>query len=251
MESCNFYQTFATYATAYKQGIKIAPKGILIHSTGAQNPALKRWVNDPVHLGVNPNDNYFSGKNDDRQVCPHAVFGLDKDNRYTIEQILPYDVRCWGCGSGKNGSYNVSHIQIEIAEPYDMEDEDYFYSAMKSVAEWCADLMLMYPEIKDITTHAEAAQRGYASNHGDPVHWWIMHKYSIQDFRAEVERWLAYKRELQGNKPENPKVLYKVQVGAFENEQNARNYAKELKEKYGLDCFVVYTKGNCFVVKTE
>ena len=48
-----------------------SPAGIIIHSTGADNPNLKRYVNAPEICGANPYKNYFDRP--DSNVCPHAV----------------------------------------------------------------------------------------------------------------------------------------------------------------------------------
>ena len=43
----------------YKAGRKITPKGIIVHSTGANNPNLKRYVGpDDGLLGKNPYNNH-------------------------------------------------------------------------------------------------------------------------------------------------------------------------------------------------
>lgn len=247
MTSCKFYKTIGTYAQPYKNGAKITPKRFVIHSTGAANPQLKRWVNDPINAGINPNKNYFCGENDTREVMPHAVFGLDVNSDYAIIQILPYDVRPWGCGSGKNGSFNESAIQIEIAEPYDLEDEDYFFSAMNGVAEWCAELCTRYNiSPNEIFSHKQAANMGFASNHGDPEHWFAKHNgYSMQDFRNKVCEWLeiqAIKSPETNNNSSAKNEFWRVQTGAFSTEIAARNYVKHLKNDFGIDAFVVAPK---------
>lgn len=249
-ETCYYWETIGTYSGAYKANRRIKPQRFVIHSTGASNPYLKRWVNDPEHAGENPNKNYFCGENDTQEVMPHAVFGLTSEEKYAIINILPYEYRCWGCGAGKLGSYNDSAIQIEIAEPYDLEDEDYFNSAMVSVAEWCAKLCLLWNiPISEIYSHKEAAEKGYASNHGDPEHWQKLHNYSMDDFRKEVERRIACENyigtdnaKVEVNLEGIDKKLYRVQVGAFSTEKAARDYKDSLNQKYGLDCFVVLPK---------
>lgn len=238
--NCYYWETIGTYSGAYIADRRIKPKRFVIHSTGAANPYLKRWVNDPEHVGENPNKNYFGGDNDDRQVMPHAVFGLTHNDKYAIINILPYDYRCWGCGAGKRGSYNDSAIQIEIAEPYDLNDVDYFNAAMTSAAEWCAKLCVLYNiPVSEIFSHAEAAANGYASAHGDPEHWQKLHGYAMNDFRAEVQKQIELEKRFETPNTETPTTLYRVQVGAFSTEQRARDYAAALKQKYGLDCFIV------------
>ena len=102
-----------------------SPAGIIIHSTGANNPNLKRYVNAPEICGANPYRNYFDRP--DSNVCPHAVIGKDKNGEVKAAKLLPWNVCCWGCGSGSKGSYNYSpaYIQIEIAEDA-LNDRAYF-----------------------------------------------------------------------------------------------------------------------------
>ena len=144
-----------------------SPVGIIIHSTGADNPNLKRYVNAPEICGVNPYKNYFDRP--DSNVCPHAVIGKDKNGEVKAAKLLPWNVCCWGCGSGSKGSYNYApaYIQIEIAE---------------------AALMKNYPTIKpeNIISHKEACARGYASNHGDPEHWLARFGKNMDWFRGQV-----------------------------------------------------------------
>ena len=105
-----------------------SPAGIIIHSTGANNPNLKRYVNAPDICGENPYKNYFDRADSD--VCPHAVIGRDKNEAVRAAKLLPWDVCCWGCGRGSKGSYNYNpaYIQIEIAEDA-LTDQKYFEEA--------------------------------------------------------------------------------------------------------------------------
>ncbi len=239
METCKYYEEIATYSGAYKANRRIKPKGIVIHSTGAENPNLWRWVNSPKYAGENPNDNYFSGVNDERQVLPHAVFGLDIDGKCAIIKILDYDYRCWGCGSGVKGSYNDSHIQIEIAEDYGLT-RAYLLDALNSVAEWAAIQCIKYDiSVDDVVSHKEAHAAGYASNHGDPEHWLSKYGITMDNFREKVREWIKRINDTVPELSPKPTALWRVQVGAFSTEENARDYCKALQEKYGLECFVV------------
>ena len=91
-----------------------SPVGIIIHSTGVDNPNLRRYVNAPNLCGENPWKNYFDRADSD--VCPHAVIGLDKSGEVRAAKLLPWNICCWGCGDGSKGSYNYNpaYIQIEI-----------------------------------------------------------------------------------------------------------------------------------------
>ena len=164
-----------------------SPAGIIIHSTGANNPNLKRYVNAPEICGENPYRNYFDRP--DSNVCPHAVIGKDKNGEVKAAKLLPWNVCCWGCGSGSKGSYNYApaYIQIEIAEDA-LNDRAYFEEAFGLAADLCQRLMKNYPTIKpgNIISHKEAHARGYASNHGDPEHWLARFGKNMDWFRGQV-----------------------------------------------------------------
>ena len=164
-----------------------SPAGIIIHSTGANNPNLKRYVNAPEICGENPYRNYFDRP--DSNVCPHAVIGKDKNGEVKAAKLLPWNVCCWGCGSGSKGSYNYSpaYIQIEIAEDA-LNDRAYFEDAFGLAADLCKRLMKNYPTIKpeNIISHKEACARGYASNHGDPENWLARFGKNMDWFRGQV-----------------------------------------------------------------
>ena len=164
-----------------------SPAGIIIHSTGANNPNLKRYVNASEICGENPYKNYFDRADSD--VCPHAVIGKDKNGEVKAAKLLPWNVCCWGCGSGSKGSYNYApaYIQIEIAEDA-LNDRAYFEEAFGLASDLCQRLMKNYPTIKpgNIISHKEACARGYASNHGDPEHWLARFGKNMDWFRSLV-----------------------------------------------------------------
>ena len=164
-----------------------SPAGIIIHSTGANNPNLKRYVNAPEICGANPYRNYFDRP--DSNVCPHAVIGKDKNGEVKAAKLLPWNVCCWGCGSGSKGSYNYApaYIQIEIAEDA-LNDRAYFEEVFGLAADLCQRLMKNYPTIKteNIISHHEAYLRGYASNHADCDHWLRKFGKNMDWFRALV-----------------------------------------------------------------
>ena len=164
-----------------------SPAGIIIHSTGANNPNLKRYVNASEICGENPYKNYFDRADSD--VCPHAVIGKDKNGEVKAAKLLPWNVCCWGCDSGSKGSYNYApaYIQIEICEDA-LNDRAYFEEAFGLAVQLCQRLMKNYPTIKpgNIISHKEACARGYASNHGDPEHWLARFGKNMDWFRAMV-----------------------------------------------------------------
>ena len=185
--------TFEAYARnngAFRTARKMpqgSPAGIIIHSTGANNPNLRRYVNAPDICGTNPYLNYFDRA--DCSVCPHAVIGLDKSGEVRAAKLLPWNICCWGCGSGAKGSYNYSpaYIQIEVCED-GLTDRQYFEQAFGLAAELCKKLMKNYPTIKpeNIISHHEAHLRGYASNHADCDHWLAKFGKDMDWFRRLV-----------------------------------------------------------------
>lgn len=164
-----------------------SPVGIIIHSTGADNPNLWRYVNAPEICGENPYKNYFDRPNTD--VCPHAVIGKNKNGDVKAAKLLPWNICCWGCGNGSKGSYNYNpaYIQIEIAEDA-LNDRAYFEEAFGLAADLCKRLMKNYPTInpENIISHKEAHARGFASNHGDPEHWLVRFGKNMDWFRELV-----------------------------------------------------------------
>lgn len=61
----------------YKVGKFFKPKGIMIHSTGVNNPWLKRYIGpDDGMIGINKYNNHWNQyRPDGRQVCVHAFIG--------------------------------------------------------------------------------------------------------------------------------------------------------------------------------
>ncbi len=184
------FEALAKNSLCYKAARKMpngSPAGIIIHSTGANNPNLKRYVNAPAICGENVNKNYFDRA--DSNVCPHAVIGLDKSGQVKAAKLLPWNWCCWGCGSGSKGSYNYSpaYIQIEVCED-GLTDEKYFSAAFGLAVELCKRLMKNYPTIKpeNIISHHEACLRGYASNHADCDHWLAKFGHDMDWFRRQV-----------------------------------------------------------------
>ena len=112
MEIVQYYQT---NNPCYKAGKKLKPTGIVVHSTGANNAYIRRYVGpDDGILGSNRYNNHWNKETADK--CVHAFIGKAADGSVKIYQTLPWDYRCWGAGKGPNGSYNDSHIQFEICE---------------------------------------------------------------------------------------------------------------------------------------
>lgn len=178
-------QYYQTKNPCYQAGRRITPTGIVVHSTGANNPNIKRYVGpDDGILGVNENGNHWNKSTATK--CVHAFIGKVADGSLKIYQTLPWNYRCWGVGSGEKGSYNASHIQFEICED-GLTNETYYREAFALAARLCAYLCQEYGiKPANAVGHYEAAAAGYASNHADPRNWQKKFGGSMDAFRDQV-----------------------------------------------------------------
>lgn len=177
-----------TKSDCYKSARKMTPKGIVVHSTGANNPNLKRYVQpDDGNIGVNTNNNDFNRSGQD--VCVHAFIGKDKNGKVKCYQTLPFNYCCWGVGSGSKGSYNYNpaYIQFEMCED-GLTDKAYCKAVYDKAVEFCAYICKTYNiSVNNIVSHHEAGQRGMGSSHVDPDNWWGKHGYTMDGFRKAVK----------------------------------------------------------------
>lgn len=179
---------YITNNPCYQQGRTIVPKGIIVHSIGKAQP--------------NP-DVIFNNFN--KSTAKSAVHGIVGKN--AVYQIMPWNYRAWGCGSGNKGSGNDSYIQFEICEPaghtygsgstmigYDSKKQQSYFDSVwaKSVnlAAYLCEVYKLSPNT--IICHSEAFKKGIASNHGDVMHWFPKHGKSMDDFRKAVADKLNY-----------------------------------------------------------
>ena len=185
-------QYFLTENPCYKAGRKIKPSGIVVHSTGANNAYIKRYVNpDDGVLGRNQYGNHWNRELKSGNKCVHAFIGKVADGSVRIYQTLPWDHRCWGVGSGKKGSHNNTHIQFEICED-GLNDKEYYDKAFTLAKELCAFLCKEYSiDPANVIGHYESAAAGYGSNHGDPRNWQKKFGDSMDEFRNDVRALLG------------------------------------------------------------
>lgn len=189
------YRQYLTENECYITGQKHTVKGIMVHSTGANNTYLKRYVQpDDGRLGVNQYNNSMNRfRPDGRQVCPHAFIGRLNDGSIATYQTLPWDIAGWHSGGGKNGNANfMGYIGFEICED-DLTDTSYFNDVYREAAELCAYLCRLYgldPE-SAVICHSEGYQKGIASNHSDVMHWFPRHGKTMDTFRDEVKAIIA------------------------------------------------------------
>ena len=215
---------YLTENECFKVGKSMTPKGIMVHSTGANNPNLRRYVGpDDGKLGLNPYGNHWNQfRPDGRQVCVHAFIGKIADGTVATYQTLPWDYVGWHSG----GAANNTHIGFEICED-GLDDKDYFAAVYKEAVKLCVYLCRKFDlNAKDIIDHSEGYKLGIAGNHADVGHWFKRHGKSMDDFRADVLDALE------------PVKLYRVQVGAFKDRRNAEQLLTELKVYGFKDAFI-------------
>ena len=235
----NLHKLIFTENACYKAGRKITVKGIMVHSTGANNPWLKRYVGpDDGLLGKNQYNNHWNTYHPGgREVCVHGFIGKLADGTVATYQTLPWDHRGWHAG----GSANNTHIGFEICED-GLTDSTYFKKVYQEAVELCAYLCKLYGLTeKNIICHSEGYKQGIASNHGDVMHWFPKHGKSMDTFRAAVKALLTTDTERdEPAQEETPAVTYpekltsgyyrvrktwkdsKSQVGAYRVLKNAK-----------------------------
>jgi N-acetylmuramoyl-L-alanine amidase len=183
-ERMEIRQCFLTNNDCYTTGRTIVPTGVMVHSTGANNTDLKRYVQpDDGLLGQNQNSNDWNRPGLD--VCVHAFIGTDKNGDVRVYQTLPWNHRGWHAG----GDANNTHISFEICED-DLTDADYFAKIYDTAAELCAYLCKEYgiDPLSGVICHSEGYTMGIASGHADVMHWFPKFGKNMDMFRAEVKK---------------------------------------------------------------
>lgn len=186
-------QCLLTENDCYKAGRTIVPRGVMVHSTGANNPNLKRYVqplagaadydNLTALLGVNQNHNDWNRAG--VGACVHAFIGRLADGSIAACQTLPWTMRGWHCGAAGNNT----HISFEICED-GLDDRAYFDRVYREAVELTAHLCARYgldPLADEVVIcHSEGYRRGIASAHADVEHWFPRFGRTMDDFRADV-----------------------------------------------------------------
>lgn len=158
----------------------------MLHSTGANNPFLKRYIQpNDGQLGFNNNGNHWNRSG--VQLCVHAFIGKLANGSVATYQTLPWNHRAWHCG----GSGNDSYISFEICEDA-LKDRNYFNLVYKEAVEFTAYLCKLhnFNPLKDgvVICHKEGYRRGIASNHSDVEHWFTKFGKTMNDFRNDVAK---------------------------------------------------------------
>lgn len=203
--------------------------GVLWHSTAANNPELRRYV-QPVDwsgnfehsrntypnsewlaiLGMNENAKKSKNPNKgndwnhtNRQAGMNAWIGKLKSGKVTTVQTMPWNYKPWGCG----GNCNDGWIQFEICED-NLKNESYFNAVYNEACQLTAYLCAMYnldpygtvkrknkngvsKNVPVILCHQDAYKLGMGSNHGDVYHWFKKYGKTMTDVRDDVARYMT------------------------------------------------------------
>ena len=218
-----------TQSTCYKGTSEMTVKGVLWHSTGANNSSLKRYIQPS---DVRPAEDTYSksewlkilGKNQynndwnhiDRQAGLNCWIGKLADGTVTTVQTMPWNWKPWGCGSGSKGSCNSGWIQFEICED-GLTDKAYFEKVYKEACEITAYLCKMFNidpkgtvthngvKVPTILCHQDSYKLGLGSNHGDVLHWFPKFGKSMADARNDVATLMgAAEAPVAPSKPTEP-----------------------------------------------
>ena len=188
------YQQFLTRNACYTAGKALKPIGVMVHSTGADNPYLSRYVLGNEEIGFNRNGNHWNQSNaewkqkfgDALNKCAHAFIGKTVNNEVAVVQTLPWEMRGWHAGMSAG---NSRYIGFEICED-GLADPEYFKqtynTAVELTAMLCKKFGLNPLEDGAVICHAEGFRRGVASNHGDVLHWWSKFDHTMDMFRWAV-----------------------------------------------------------------
>jgi peptidoglycan hydrolase-like protein with peptidoglycan-binding domain len=105
-----------------------------------------------------------------------------------VVECVPFSRQIWHVGVTKGNNY---YIGIEICEDLDWA-RDYFEKAIANGLEYIAGICRDKGwTAKDWLGHYEANRLGFASNHSDPSPYFKHHGYSMDQFRADLDRMLT------------------------------------------------------------
>lgn len=187
-------------------GRHITPRGVMWHSTGANNPNLWRYAQPcPNHpqrkevlsqLGDNLWENDWCNNPTDNGTkrCVHALIGKLRNGSVGVVQTLPWNHRGWHAG----GAANNTHIGFEICED-NLQNDEYFrevYRAGVWLSAYLCDMFQLDPLAPGvIICHAEGHKMGVASNHADVLHWFRRYGVTMDDVRKDVYNMLNLSEE--------------------------------------------------------
>ena len=186
-------QSYLTNSPCYKTKRNIKVSGLMLHSVGCPQPNaqvfIKNWNTSSCKVGVHA----FADTTGVYETLP-------------CRETPGIAHRAWHCGSGSKGSFNNSHISLEMTEPscikyvggstFTCSDipkaQEHVRKTTQIAIEYFAMLCIYHnldPLGKNvIVSHKEGHDLGYASGHNDPSHLWdqLHMNYTMDNFRQDV-----------------------------------------------------------------
>ena len=186
-------QSYLTNSPCYKTKRKIKVSGLMLHSVGCPQPNaqvfIKNWNTSSCKVGVHA----FADTTGVFETLP-------------CRETPGIAHRAWHCGSGSKGSFNNSHISLEMTEPscikyvggstFTCSDipraQEHVRKTTQIAIEYFAMLCIYHnldPLDKNvIVSHKEGHDLGYASEHNDSYHLWdqLHMNYTMDNFRQDV-----------------------------------------------------------------
>lgn len=262
-----------TQSTCYKGTSKMSVKGILWHSTGANNANLKRYVQPSDTkpsadtysktkwleiLGENTNKNDMNHIT--REMGMNAWIGKLADGSVASIQTMPWDYLPWGCSSGNKGSCNNGWIQFEICED-SLTDTTYFNKIYKEACELTAYLCKLYNidpkgsvtyngiSVPTILCHQDAYKLSLGSNHSDIYHWFNKYGKTMDNVREDVSTLLKNAGVSTSNKTDasastNSVKTYKVvtAINKYTTAADASAQKNAGTAKLSVGTYYIYNK---------
>lgn len=245
-----------TQSTCYKCTQKMAIKGVLWHSTGVNNPNIKRYVQPSE---IRPKEDSYAhdtwlsalGKNAYKNDWNHinhkagvnAWIGTLANESVATVQTMPWNFRPWGCGYGAKGSCNDGWIQFEICEDA-LTNKNYFSKIYIEACELTAYLCKTFDidpngtvlhngvKVPTILCHQDSYKLGLGSNHKDVYHWFSQHSKDMTTVRADVAKLIKEVEVKKLYRVRKSKNDNKSQVGAFTSLANAKTACKKARNDY-------------------
>ena len=236
-----------TQSTCYRGTTTMTIKGILWHSTGANNTTLKRYVQPSdkkpaadtydkatwlKKLGTNLYGNDWN--HIEHKAGLNAWIGKLADGTITTVQTMPWNYRPWGCGSGTKGTCNDGWIQFEICED-SLKDKAYFDKVYKEACELTAYLCKTYGinpngtvihngvKVPTILCHQDSYKLKLGSDHGDIYYWFEKYGKSMATVRKDVAALLN---------PPAPKPTPKPAIPEEEEEEMTQEQFNKMMDNY-------------------
>lgn len=167
-------------------------------------------------------------------------YGIGSDGR--IGMFVPENMRSWCSASRSNDQCAVTiECASDASEPYTMKDVVY-----NSLVKLCVDICKRNGKTVLLWMGDKEKTLSYAPKSNEmvlTVHRWFANKSCPGDWLYSRLGELAetVTNELSGNS-EHENIIYRVQVGAFRNKQNAENYLSKIKKAGFPDAFIAVTK---------